>query len=411
MSSLLIRGGSVVISPRPDRPLRGAALAQLPLIPEGYLLVENGIIKAIGPVHEAPVRADQVIDAHGRFVLPCWCDSHTHIVFAKSREDEFVYRIKGMSYEEISAKGGGILNSAEKLRQMPESDLFEHASMRLDEMIRQGTGAIEIKSGYGLSVESEFKMLHVIRRLKETFPIPIKATFLGAHALPREFKANREGYIRLLIHEMIPRVVDEGLAEYIDVFCDKGFFDITESERIVEAGVQKGLKPKIHVSELANIGGVQLGIRQNAISVDHLECAGPEEVQALKNSSTIATLLPSCAFFLNLQYAPARALIDAGAAVALATDHNPGTTPSGNMQFVIALACIKMRMLPEEAINAATINGAFAMEVDGRVGCLAPGRTANVIITKPLPSLAYLPYAFGNNHVERVVISGRPYSG
>jgi imidazolonepropionase len=411
MSSLLIRGGTFVVAPRPARPLRGAELAPLPLITEGYLLAENGIIKAVGPVHEAPARADQVIDAPGRFVLPCWCDSHTHIVFAKSREEEFVYRIKGMSYEEIASKGGGILNSADKLRQMPESVLFEQASKRLDEMIRHGTGAIEIKSGYGLSVESEFKMLHVIRRLKETFPIPIKATFLGAHAMPREFKANREGYIRLLIDEMIPRVAAEGLAEYIDVFCDKGFFDIPESERIVEAGVRNGLKPKIHVSELANIGGVQLGIRQNAISVDHLECAGLGEVQALRNSSTIATLLPSCAFFLNLQYAPARAFIDAGAAVALATDYNPGTTPSGNMQFVIALACIKMRMLPEEAINAATINGAFAMEVQDQVGALIPGGVANVIITKPIPSLAYLPYAFGNNHVERVVIAGNSYSG
>ncbi len=410
MSSLLIRGGTFLLTdPCPPKALRGKELAEIATIEDGYLLAENGVIKSIGPISEVPTRADQTIEASGKYILPCWCDSHSHIVFARSRDEEFVHRIKGMSYEEIAKKGGGILNSATALREMPESLLLEHASARLNEIITLGTGALEIKSGYGLTLESELKMLRVIRTLKETFPISIKATFLGAHAIPHEFKSNREGYIRLLIDEMIPKIVQEGLAEYIDVFCDRGFFDINESERVIEAGLRFGLKPKIHVSELANIGGVQLGIRQNAITVDHLECAGNEEVKSLSTASTIATLLPSCAFFINLEYAPARALIDAGASVALASDYNPGTTPSGNMSFVISLACIKMRMIPEEAINAATVNGAFAMELHESVGVLSPGKLANMIITKKMPSLAFLPYSFGHNLIDHVFIRGKQF--
>ncbi|HLF62850.1 MAG TPA: imidazolonepropionase [Saprospiraceae bacterium] len=410
MPSLLIRGGKFHgVTSNPTEPLHGINLAHLPCLENGFLLTEHGIIQKIGPIEEAPSRADQIIDAHGKHILPCWCDSHSHVIFAKSREEEFVYRIKGMSYEEIAAKGGGILNSADRLRELPESVLFEQASVRLHEVISLGTGALEIKSGYGLTTESELKMLRVIRKLKEAFPIPIKATFLGAHAIPREFKSNREAYVRLIIEKMIPKVADEGLADYIDVFCDRGFFDVDESERIIGTGVNYGLKPKIHVSELANIGGVQLGLKYGALSVDHLECAGSAEIDALSISSTIATLLPSCAFFMNLEYAPARALIDSGAAVALATDYNPGTAPSGSMPFVISLACLKMRMLPEEAINAATVNGAYAMELQDLVGVLAPGMFANVIVTKPMPSLAYLPYAFGSTQIDQVVIRGKVF--
>lgn len=407
MSSLLIRGGTFVTAPTTQNALRGAEQAQVITITDGFLFAVDGVIHSIGVLSDAPDRADLMIDGTGRFILPCWCDSHTHLVFARTREEEFVNRIKGMSYEEIAANGGGILNSAARLREMPESLLFEHASQRLHELIGLGTGAIEIKSGYGLTLESEIKMLRVIRKLKEAFPIPIKSTFLGAHAIPLEYKSNRDGYLRLLIEEMLPQIADEGLADYIDVFCDRGFFDIDESERILEAGARYGLKPKIHVSELVNNGGVQLGIRNHAISVDHLECAGDAEIEALSNSSTIATLLPSCAFFLSLDFPPGRKLIDAGASVALATDYNPGTSPSGNMSFVISLACIKMRMLPEEAINAATANGAFAMESDTIVGTLSTGKLANVIVTAPIPSLAYLPYSFGSRElIDKVFIRG-----
>ncbi len=407
MGSLLIRGGTLVQTRKDvDVPLRGAEMSQLPLFDNGFVFAEDGVITAIGALSDAPERADVVVDGTGRFILPCWCDSHTHLVFAKSREEEFVMRIRGMSYEQIAAEGGGILNSARRLQDVSEDVLFEDALARLHEVMSFGTGAIEIKSGYGLTTESELKMLRVIRRLREISPIPVRSTFLGAHAIPAEYNHNREGYIKLLIDEMIPRVVNEGLAEYIDVFCDRGFFEIDEMDRILNAGIAAGLKPKIHVSEIANVGGVQSGIRHGAVSVDHLECAGRDEIDALHLSSTIATLLPSCAFFLNLNYAPARALIDAGAAIALATDYNPGSTPSGNMPFVLSLACIKMRLLPEEAINAATINGACAMEFHDIAGTLAPGMRANIIITHPMSSLAYLPYAFGSNHIAQVLING-----
>ena len=385
---------------------KGRGMSDLPCIPDAYLLAENGRIKAFGPMSECPERADEVIDATDRLVLPAWCDSHTHIVFAATREEEFVDRIRGLSYEEIAERGGGILNSARKLQSASEEELFEGAWGRLEEVMSTGTGAIEVKSGYGLTLESELKMLRVIRKLKEKAPIPVKATFLGAHAIPLEYKSNREGYISLIIHEMLPKVAAEGLADYCDVFCDKGFFTPEETDRILEAGWKFGLKPKIHANELGLTGGVQAGIAQNAISVDHLEYTSEVEIDALKQGTTLPTLLPGCAFFLGIPFAPARQMIDAGLPVVLASDFNPGSCPSGNMPFVISLACAKMKMLPEEAINAATLNGARAMELESELGTIAVGKVANLIITRPMLSLAGLPYAFGSKVVERVVVNG-----
>jgi imidazolonepropionase len=350
---------------------------------------------------------EKKIDATGQFVLPAWCDSHTHLVFAGSRETEFVDKIKGISYEEIARKGGGILNSAQRLNETSEDELYESALLRLKEMRAMGTGALEIKSGYGLSVAGELKMLRVIKRLKKTQNIPIKATFLGAHAIPKEYKKNREGYLQLIEDEMLPRIAAEELADYIDVFCEKGFFDTTETKRILEAGKRYGLRPKVHANQLKNSGGVQVGIACGAISVDHLESIGDEEIEALASSKTIATLLPSAAFFLRLPYPPARKLIESNAAIALATDYNPGSSPSGNMPLLVAMACIQMKLTPEEAINAATINGAFAMEVANEVGSITIGKKANLIFTKPIPSLAYLPYSFGENLIDNIMINGK----
>lgn len=381
-------------------------MAHLPCLDNAYLLVENGRIAAFGPMSECPERVENVLDASDRFVFPSWCDSHTHIVFAATREEEFVDRIKGLSYEEIAQRGGGILNSARKLQVASEDALFEGALKRLHEVIGYGTGGIEIKSGYGLTLDSELKMLRVIRRLKEVSPIPIKATFLGAHAVPTEYKERRDDYIRLIVEEMLPRVAAEGLADYCDVFCDKGFFTPEETDRILKAGWQYGLKPKIHANELGITGGVQAGIANRAISVDHLEYTGDAEIEALKNSDTLPTLLPSCAFFLGIPYPAGRQMIDAGLPVTLATDYNPGSSPSGNMPFVVALACIRMKLLPEEAINAATLNGARAMELEQELGTIAVGKLANFFISKPMMSLALLPYHFGSNLVETVVLNG-----
>lgn len=411
MSSLLIRGAKALVQvhEHPVSLVKGAQMAHLPTLENAWLLIENERITAFGTMETCPERADEIVDASGRYVMPTWCDSHTHLVFAASREEEFTYRIKGMSYEEIAQNGGGILNSARKLRAMPEEALFEAAWNRLQEVIGYGTGAIEIKSGYGLDTDSELKMLRVIRDLKAQSPIPIKATFLGAHAVPAEYKSNREGYIDLLLNEMLPQIHAEGLADYIDVFCDRGFFTPEETGRILEAGLRYGLKAKIHANELGITGGVQAGVQHNAISVDHLEHCGDEEIECLLNSNTIPTLLPSCAFFLGLPYPPARKMIDAGLPVTLATDYNPGSTPSGKMPFVLSLACIKMKMLPEEAIHAATINGAFAMEMGHETGSIARGNWGNVIITKPLPSVAYIPYSFGGDHVETVILKGKKH--
>jgi imidazolonepropionase len=349
------------------------------------------------------------VDAKGQFVLPAWCDSHTHLVFAASREEEFVDKINGMSYEAIAAKGGGILNSAAKLAAMSEFELLRMAWSRLEELISLGTGAIEIKSGYGLSVEAELKMLRVIQQLKETSPIPIVSTFLGAHTYPLAYRENHKGYIDLLINEMLPVIADENLADFVDVFCEKGFFSPDEMEEICIAARQYGLRPKLHINQLNSIGGLQKAIALKAVSVDHLETMTDADIHDLAQSNVIGTLLPSAAFFLRMPYQPARAMIDAGAAIALASDFNPGSSPSGNMNLVVSMSCIGMKMLPEEAINAATINGAFAMNLEQEVGSITVGKRANLIFTRPIPSLAYLPYAFGSNLIDRVMIGGEFY--
>ncbi|MEQ1744507.1 MAG: imidazolonepropionase [Saprospiraceae bacterium] len=413
MPNLLIRNIKTLVQAetQPRLLAAGADMAHLPVLHDAYLLLENDRIAAFGPMSECPERADKTLDASGRMVFPSWCDSHTHIVFAATREEEFVGRIRGLTYEEIAQNGGGILNSAMRLRDTPEDVLFESAWQRLREVIGYGTGAIEIKSGYGLSTDSELKMLRVVQRLKAVSPIPIKATFLGAHAVPTEYKNRRSEYVDLVVQQMIPRVAEEGLADYCDVFCDRGFFTVEETERILQAGWAHGLKPKIHANELDYSGGVQVGVANRAVSVDHLEHAGEAEIEALRASHTLPTLLPGCSFFLGIPYAPARRLIDAGLPVVLASDYNPGSSPSGRMAFVVALACVKMKMLPEEAINAATINGARAIELEAEYGSIAVGKKANVFVTKPLASVAQLPYSFGNDPTEAVVLNGRVWEG
>lgn len=389
--------------------LRGEKLAELPSVENAYLVIENGIIAEYGEMDKlgwADSSNDNLIDATGQMVLPAWCDSHTHLVFAASREEEFVDKLKGLSYAEIAARGGGILNSARKLNEASESELLRMAWSRLHEVIQSGTGSIEIKSGYGLSVEGELKMLRVIKRLKETSPIPVKATFLGAHTYPSAFKNDHQGYIDLIINEMLPVIANENLADYIDVFCETGFFSPEETETICRVGISYGLKPKIHANQLNLSGGTQTGVKLGAVSVDHLETMDDDAIQALANSTTIGTLLPTAAFFLRMPFQPARKLIDAGCAIALATDFNPGSSPSGNMNLVIAMSCIQMKMLPEEAINAATINGAYAMELQDELGSITAGKKANLIFTKPVSSLAYIPYSFGTNLIDKVMISG-----
>jgi imidazolonepropionase len=390
--------------------LRGAALAHLPSIDNAFVLIEDGVIANYGAMYELEIKVPQlpknIVDADGQFVLPCWCDSHTHIVFAKSREEEFIDKIKGLSYADIAAKGGGILNSANKLNAASEDELFNSAWKRLEEVSRLGTGAIEIKSGYGLTVEGELKMLRVIKKLKERSSLSIKATFLGAHTYPLAFKENHQGYIDSIINEMLPVIAKEKLADYIDVFCETGFFSPEEMETICRAGMSYGLKPKLHVNQLNSIGGIEAAIKLNAVSVDHLETMTDNDVELLSSSNVIGTLLPTAAFFLRMQYQPARKLIDNNCAIALASDYNPGSSPSGNMNFVVALSCIQMKMLPEEAINAATINGAYAMELQNEVGSITIGKKANLIFTKPIPSLAYLPYCFGDNLIDKVMIKG-----
>ncbi|MFI5221125.1 MAG: imidazolonepropionase [Bacteroidia bacterium] len=388
----------------------GKEMSELNIIENAFLLIEDGLIKDFGT--EATNNKQQttnlrVIDATGKFVLPSFVDSHTHLVFAATREEEFVMRIKGKTYEEIAAAGGGILNSAKKLQAMSEDDLFENALQRLNEMIRFGTGAVEIKSGYGLTVKDELKMLRVIQRLKKVSPITIKATFLGAHAIPPEYKQNRNGYIDLVITEMLPQIAAEKLADYCDVFCDKGFFTVEETDKILNAAAKFGLKAKIHGNELGQTGGVQVAVKNNALSVDHLEYAGEEEITCLKNSSTMPVALPNCSFFLGLPYAPVRKMIDAGLPVCLATDFNPGSSPNPRMSFILSLACTQMKLSPEEAINATTINGAYALELSNTHGSIAKGKVANVFITKKIPSLAYIPYSFGVDMVEEVIAGGK----
>lgn len=385
----------------------GAEMSVLPTIKNAFLLIENDEIVAFGEMENCPKSTvNTTIDATGKMILPTWCDSHTHIVYAGNREQEFVDRINGLSYEEIANRGGGILNSAKILNETSEEELYNQSKVRLEEVMKLGTGAVEIKSGYGLSVEGELKMLRVIQKLKNNYPIAIKATFLGAHAFPLKYKDNHKGYIDLIINEMIPQIAKEQLADFIDVFCEMGYFSVEETEQIMAAGIQFGLIPKIHVNQFNAIGGIKAAVQYNALSVDHLEVMNPEDIEALKNTETMPVALPSCSYFLSIPYTPAREMILAGLPLALATDFNPGSTPSGNMNFVVATACIKMKMTPEEAINAATINGAFAMGISETHGSITIGKKANIIITKPISSFYQLPYAFGSNLIETVIIGG-----
>lgn len=386
----------------------GKQMKLLPTIKNAFLLIENDCILNFGTMENAPkITTEKVIDATGKIVLPTWCDSHTHIVYAGNREQEFVDRINGLSYEEIAKKGGGILNSAKILQNTSEEELYSQSAKRVEEVMKLGTGAVEIKSGYGLTKEAELKMLRVIKKLTKNYPITIKATFLGAHALPLEFKNNKKAYLNTVINEILPIVASEKLAEYIDVFCETGYFSVNDTEQLLKAGKKFGLIPKIHVNQFTAIGGVQVGVKYEAISVDHLEEMRDEDIEALKNTKTMPVALPSCSYFLSIPYTPARKIIDAGLPLALATDYNPGSTPSGNMNFVVSTACIKMKMTPEEAINAATLNGAYAMGIEETHGSICIGKKANFIITKEIPSYNFIPYCFGNNQIDKVFIEGK----
>lgn len=387
----------------------GRDMAFLPSIKDAYLLMEDERISAFGEMLSLSPNlvADKIIDATGKIVLPAFCDSHTHIVYAGSREQEFIDKINGLSYEEIARRGGGILNSAKQLHEATEDQLYAEALVRVNEMIRMGTGAAEIKSGYGLNTEDELKMLRVIKRLRETTPLTIRATFLGAHAVPAAYKGRQSDYVDLIVNEMIPAVANEGLADFVDCFCDKGFFTCEETERIMEAGARYGMRSKIHANELALSGGIQIGVKHNALSVDHLEFTGDAEIEVLKGSSTMPTLLPGAAFFLGMNYAPARKMIDSGLPIALASDYNPGSSPSGSMKFILSLATIKMKVTPEEAINAATINSAYAMGLNDTHGSVCIGKRANVLITKEIPSIYYLPYAYTSDLIDSVILGGK----
>ena len=385
----------------------GAQMAILPTIKNAFLILNDNLIEDFGSMENLPeIKADKIIDATGRVVLPAWCDSHTHIVYAGNREQEFVDRINGFTYQEMANRGGGILNSAKKLNETSEEEIYKQSKLRLEEVMHLGTGAVEIKSGYGLTVEGELKMLRVIKKLAENYPIAIKATFLGAHAFPLHYKENKMGYIDEIINKMLPEVDKNKLADYIDVFCESGYFSVEETEKIMEAGIQFGLKPKIHVNQFKSLGGVQSGVKYNALSVDHIEIMSKEDIDALKDSETMPVALPSCSYFLSIPYTPAREIIEAGLPLAVATDFNPGSSPSGNMNFVVATACIKMKMTPEEAINAATINGAYAMGISETHGSITKGKKANLIITKPISSYYQIPYSFGSNLIESVFIEG-----
>lgn len=396
-----------VREPNVDK-VSGVQMKELPSIENAYLLVEDDVISDYGSMSSLlQIDANETIDASGKIVMPTWCDSHTHIVFAGTREQEFVDRINGLSYEEIAKRGGGILNSAKKLQETTEEELYQQSAKRLQEVMQLGTGAIEIKSGYGLTLDAELKMLQVIKKLKENYQLPIKATFLGAHAVPAAFKGNKKGYIDLVINTMLPKVAEENLADYVDIFCEEGYFSVADTERLLEAASNYNLVPKIHVNQFNAIGGVQAGVKYNALSVDHLEEMRTEDIEALQGSHTMPVALPSCSYFLSIPYTPARQIIDAGLPLALATDYNPGSTPSGNMNFVVSTACIKMKMTPEEAINAATINAAYAMGIASTHGSIAKGKKANLLLTKAITSYNYLPYAFGSNHIEQVFIDGK----
>lgn len=392
-----------------ERYVAGSQMQHLPSIKNAYLLVEDGKIVGFGTMDTIPSLAQhdwQQVDATDKMLLPAWCDSHTHLVYAGSREAELVDRIKGLSYQEIAQKGGGILNSAHRLNATTEEELYRQSAARVKEIIALGTGAVEIKSGYGLTVEGELKMLRVIQRLKREFPIPIKATFLGAHAIPEEYKNQKSAYLSLLIHELLPVVAAQKLADFVDIFCEEGYFSVQDTEQMMHAAIAVGLKAKIHVNQFTVSGGIKAAVNAGALSVDHLEELSDDDIAALKEGETIAVALPSCSYFLGIPYTPARRIIDAGLALAVATDYNPGSSPSGNMNQVVSAACIKMKMTTEEAINAATLNGAYAMELESEVGSITIGKRANLLLTKPIPSKEFIPYAFGSNLVEKVYING-----
>ena len=386
----------------------GKDMAQMETIKNAYLIIEDDKFAAFGPMSELKEQnADTVIDAIGRMALPSFCDSHTHLVYAGSREIEYIDKIRGLSYEEIAKRGGGILNSAKRVQEASEEQLYEDAMRRLEQMISFGTGAVEIKSGYGMTTEAEMKMLRVIRRLKETSPLTIKATLLGAHGIPMEYRGRQEAFVNLVINEMIPQAAAEGLADYIDVFTDQGFFTVEDTDRMLDAGAKYGLRAKIHANELAYSGGIQCAVRHNALSCDHLEYTGDAEIEALLGSETMPTVLPGAAFFLNMVHAPVRKMMDAGLPVAMASDCNPGSSPSCNMQLILSFACVNYRMLPEEAINATTINSGYAMGVSDMLGSIAVGKKANFYITTPIPTYEYLPYAYGENKVSRTFLNGK----
>lgn len=409
--------GLVQTEDKPKLRVCGSRMSELNIINDAYLLIEDGLISSIGKMINldretgiSSIQADEVIDASGKFVFPSFCDSHTHLVYAGSREKEFTDKIQGLSYEEIAKRGGGIINSAKRLHDTPEEDLFSQSAERIREIIRMGTGAVEIKSGYGLNLQDEVKMLRVIKKLGESFPIEIKSTFLGAHSVPLEFRDNREKYVDIVINEMIPVIAAEELADYIDVFCDKGFFSVKDTEKILMAGLKYGLRGKIHANELDfNSGGVQTGVKYNALSVDHLERSGDNEIEALRETDTMPTLLPGAAFFLGLPDPPATKMIDAGLPVALASDYNPGSSPSGNMKLIMSLACIRLKMLPAEVVNAVTINSAYAMGISETHGSIAVGKAANIFITKKIPSYEFFPYAYGSDLIETVILKGKVY--
>jgi len=386
----------------------GNEMKKLPTIKNAWLFIEDDKIADFGSMESHPqINADKTIDATGKIVLPTWCDSHTHIVYAGNREQEFADRINGLSYEEVANRGGGILNSAKTLQETSEEEIYAQSAKRLEEVMRLGTGAVEIKSGYGLTEEAELKMLRVIKKLKENYDLPVKSTFLGAHAIPKDYENDPAAYMDLVIEEILPKVAQQSLAEYIDIFCEQGYFTVDNTNKLLSAAKKYGLKPKIHVNQFNSIGGVQAGVENDALSVDHLEVMTEEDIEVLKGSQTMPVALPSCSLFLSIPYTPARAIIDAGLPLALATDFNPGSTPSGNMNLVVSLACIKMKMTPEEAINAATINGAFAMDLSKTHGSITKGKQANFIVTTEIPSYTFLPYAFGTNSIESVFINGK----
>jgi imidazolonepropionase len=392
----------------PIEKLSGTEMKELPTLKNAWLLIEDDKIADYGGMNALPeMDADKTIDAEGKIILPTWCDSHTHIVYAGNRELEFADRINGLSYEEIANRGGGILNSAKTLQETPEEEVYKQSAKRLEEVMKLGTGAVEIKSGYGLTEEGELKMLRVIKKLKQNYDIHIKATFLGAHAIPKEYKEKPDAYLNLVIEKFLPKVAEENLAEYIDIFCEKGYFSVADTHKLLSAAKKYGLKPKIHVNQFNAIGGIQAGIEHEALSVDHLEVMRPKDIESLKGTGTMPVALPSCSLFLSIPYTPAREMLDAGLPLALATDFNPGSTPSGNMNLVVSLACIKMKITPEEAINAATINGAYAMELSKTHGSITKGKHANFIVTNKIPSYTFLPYAFGTNSIESVYINGK----